>query len=385
MRAVDKDKLLNIYSMKTRTILIAALAAAAVSCAKVAENTEITGRVIPEGISEVNVAVGQIDTLVPVVDGKFSITLPTDVTVLGTVTAADYGANIIADGTPLQVVIDETVTVTSKYPEISVQERLNAFTEHGKSVGEEFMAKRREIYSDSLMTDDQKEEAFENFYEEFMDAYIAYNSGLVAENKDNFIALLAIQNLRGEAEDEELNSLIGILAPEISDHRYIQGIKKAIDARIETGEGKMFKDFTVNTVYGQTRSIPPQPLYKEVKFSDYVGNGKYVLVDFWSPWCGPCKREIPNIKAVYEKYKGEEFDVLSIAVWEREPVDVTISTAAELGVNWNQINNAGSIPTEIYGIEGIPHIMLIGPDGTILKRGLYGSSVEEAVIECLAE
>ncbi len=77
--------------------------------------------------------------------------------------------------------------------------------------------------------------------------------------------------------------------------------------------------------------------------------------------------------------------MLSIAVWEREPVEVTISTAAELGVNWNQINNAGSVPTEIYGIEGIPHIMLIGPDGTILKRGLYGASVEEAVAECLAE
>ncbi len=380
------NKMTKNYSMKTRTILFAAFAAAAaVSCAKVAENTEISGVVVPAGISEVNVAVGQIDTLVPVTDGKFTLTVPTDVTVLGTVSAANYGANFIADGTPLNVVIDDETKVTSKYPKISVQERLNEFTVHGKSVGEEFMAKRQEIYSDTLMTDAQKEEAFDKFYEEFMQSYIDYNAGLVSDNKDNFIALLAIQNMRGEADDERLNSLIDGLSPEIGGHRYVQGMKKAITARLETAEGKMFKDFTVNTVYGQTRSIPPQPLYKEVNFSDYVGKGKYVLVDFWSPWCGPCKREIPNIKAVYEKYKGEKFDVLSIAVWEREPVEVTISTAAELGVNWNQINNAGSVPTEIYGIEGIPHIMLIGPDGTILKRGLYGANVEEAVAECLAE
>jgi thiol-disulfide isomerase/thioredoxin len=133
-----------------------------------------------------------------------------------------------------------------------------------------------------------------------------------------------------------------------------------------------------------TRSVPPQPKYADVKFSDYVGKGKYILVDFWAPWCGPCKREIPNLKAVYDKYAGKNFDILSIAVWERQPVQVTIDTAAELGMNWSHINNAGSVPTEIYGIEGIPHLMLIGPDGTILKRGFHGAEgINAAVAEYL--
>jgi thiol-disulfide isomerase/thioredoxin len=107
-------------------------------------------------------------------------------------------------------------------------------------------------------------------------------------------------------------------------------------------------------------------------------------VDFWAPWCGPCKREIPNLKAVYDKYAGKNFDILSIAVWERQPVQVTIDTAAELGMNWSHINNAGSVPTEIYGVEGIPHLMLIGPDGTILKRGFHGAEgINAAVAEYL--
>ena len=151
-----------------------------------------------------------------------------------------------------------------------------------------------------------------------------------------------------------------------------------------TAEGKMFTDFTVNSVVGMTRSIPPQPKYAEVKFSDYVGKGKYVLVDFWAPWCGPCKREIPNIKKVYEKYADKGLEVLSLAVWERQPVEVTINTAAELGMDWLHINNAGSVPTSIYGVEGIPHLMLIGPDGTILKRGFHGlEGIEAAVAEYL--
>ena len=108
--------------------------------------------------------------------------------------------------------------------------------------------------------------------------------------------------------------------------------------------------------------------------AEVLNSDKPVLVDFWASWCGPCKAEIPNIKAVYEKYAGEDFDVLSVAVWDK-PED-TARAAAELGISWNQIVNAQQIPTDLYGIEGIPHIMLIGPDGIILNRDLRGDLIE---------
>ena len=88
---------------------------------------------------------------------------------------------------------------------------------------------------------------------------------------------------------------------------------------------------------------------------------------------------MPNIKAVYDKYHGENFDVVSIAVWEKQPVEVTIETAEKLEMTWNQINNGQREPAELYGVEGIPHIILFGPDGTILKRGLHGDQIEEVV------
>ena len=82
---------------------------------KVSDVTEITGTVVPAGISEVNITLGEaVDTLVPVTDGKFAVTIPADPTALGVVAAANYGTNFISDGTPLTVVIDEKTVVDRK-------------------------------------------------------------------------------------------------------------------------------------------------------------------------------------------------------------------------------------------------------------------------------
>lgn len=373
--------------MKIRSILFATLAVAVMaSCGgKVSDVTKITGTVVPEGITEVNIVVGElVDTLVPVVDGKFAIDVPADVTAGATVSAANYGTSFISDGTPLNVVLDEETKVTSAYPEISVNEKLVAYNEASKAYVEKYRSTQQEIRDAEDKTDQEKEQALNEFYESFFAEYKDHNVKAYTENTDNFVALYALQGLMGELEDTELDSLLNLLAPKLQEHKFVQSMQTAIKARINTAEGKPFIDFTVNSVVGMTRSVPPQPKYAEVKFSDYVGKGKYVLVDFWAPWCGPCKREIPNLKAVYDKYAGKNFDILSIAVWERQPVQVTIDTAAELGMNWSHINNAGKVPTDIYGVEGIPHLMLIGPDGTILKRGFHGAEgINAAVAEYL--
>ncbi len=370
--------------MNIRTILLAsATAVAFASCTgKVSDITEITGTVNLDGVSEVNVRVAEIDTLVPVTDGRFAVTLPADLINGGSIVAGQTGINIISDGTPLTVVLGEESTATSKYPKISAQEKLNAYNAGEKAFMDEYMAKQKEIYSDSLMTDQEKSAKFEEYYDSFIGGYVDHHVNAAKANPDNFVSILALSNLRGQLEDLEMDALINELSAPVQEHRYVKSMKDALAARINTAEGKMFIDFTVNSVVGMTRSVPPQPKYAEVKFSDYVGKGKYVLVDFWAPWCGPCKREIPNIKKVYEQYKDKGFEVLSIAVWERQPVQVTIDTAADLGMDWLHINNAGSVPTDIYGVEGIPHLMLIGPDGTILKRGFHGlDGITEAVSE----
>ena len=251
------------------------------------------------------------------------------------------------------------------------EEKVKAYEEAHEAMMNEYTQ-----MMDSLSTDQAKAE---EFYNDFVERYIEFNLNAAKKNSDNDVALQVLMNTRGLLDDAQVEGIITKMSPEMLENEKVAALKTALDARKATAEGKMFVDFTVNTVIGHTRSIPAQPIYSEVKLSDYVGKGKYILLDFWSPWCGPCRREMPNIKAVYEQYKGDKFDVISIAVWERQPVEVTIETAEKLGMDWIQINNAQREPAALYGVESIPHIILFGPDGTILKRGFHGAEIAEVV------
>jgi thiol-disulfide isomerase/thioredoxin len=254
------------------------------------------------------------------------------------------------------------------------EEKVKAYEETHNAMVAEFRT-----MMDSLSADQEKAQAY---YEEFIQEYKEFNLKAAKKNSDNEVAAKVLMNLYGLIEDAEAEAIISKMPAELLENENVAYIKKGLDARKNTAEGMMFTDFTVEHVYGYDRSMDPQPLKQEVKFSDYVGKGTYVLVDFWSPWCGPCRREIPNIQKVYADYKDKGLQVLSLAVWERKPQSHTIETAAELGMDWLHINNCGQIPTDIYGVEGIPHLMLIGPDGTILKRGFHGlEGIQEAVAE----
>ena len=215
---------------------------------------------------------------------------------------------------------------------------------------------------------DQIDSLQEEFYNTFFEKFKKLNNDVIDANKDNILSLYALQNVYSEMSDDTLEAVLTSIDSNVVEKNDVaKAMLGGVTARKNTAEGKKFTDFSVM-----------QPDGKEAKLSDYVGNGKYVLVDFWASWCRPCKHEIPNVKAVYDKYHGRDFDVLSVAVWEKTAKE-SLDTAKAYGVNWNQIVDAKNVPTDLYGIMGIPHIILFGPDGTIIKRGLYGESIEEEV------
>ena len=240
-------------------------------------------------------------------------------------------------------------------PEKTLDEKIADFEAWGKEFSEGIRARMAELKDD--------ETAAEAYLDSIGEVYKAYNMEVLEANKNNLLGVKALRSIYYELDDEKLAEILDGITCELTgkDSSFVASMKKSVAARKTTAEGQMFTDFDINGV----------------KFSDFVGKGKYVLVDFWASWCGPCRGEMPNLRDVYAKYHGPEFDMLSVAVWDK-PED-TEKAAKEEKIKWNQIIDAQKVPTDLYGIDGIPHIILFGPDGTILKRNLRGEAIAEEI------
>jgi len=204
--------------------------------------------------------------------------------------------------------------------------------------------------------------------------YNKYNAALDSathENADNVLGLFYF--LQGNATQLDAPALRKELAkyPDFARSQRVQGILANAEKREATSVGKKFVDFEI-TYNGKTERL-----------SDYVGKGKYTLVDFWASWCGPCIRQTAVIKDIYNKYKDKGLDVLGVAVWDK-PED-TRRAIEQHELPWPCIINAQTIPTDIYGISGIPCIILFGPDGTIISRDKQDDALRADVDAAMAQ
>ena len=264
----------------------------------------------------------------------------------------------------------------------TVEEKIDEFNEWNQTFFDNYRARLVALSDDP--------EASETFADSAFKAYMDYNTTILKKNLDNAVGVLALKEVYSNLEPEELDTYLNKLSAPLEgkDSSFVAYLKENVKASLGTAVGKAFTDFSVEHVIGV--DAKGEPIYETRHLSDYVGKGKVFLVDFWSPWCPPCKAELPNVKSVWEKYHGDKFDVLSVAVWEESrgmSWRNTIDTAAVYGIQWNQINNGHQEPATLYGIQGIPHMVLFDAEGKIIARGdaLRGEKLDPAVAAALAE
>ena len=225
---------------------------------------------------------------------------------------------------------------------------------------------------DKLMNEGKSRAEINAALEEENNAYYELYRKGISDNKDNIMGAFIVSMTARQFYPtlEELDEAVATVKY-AGNLASIKALRSSYEKAAATQAGKMFVDFSGFTVDGAAS-----------KLSDYVGKGKYVLADFWASWCGPCKGEIPNLIELQNKFGGEKFMVLGVNVWDEESKFKAALT--EEGITYPQIyipHDNKDNATEMYGIQGIPQIILFGPDGTIIKRDLRGQAMKQLVEE----
>ena len=179
------------------------------------------------------------------------------------------------------------------------------------------------------------------------------NLDFVRSNPDANLSGLILTGGISSMSAEELEKTHHLLSKRVAGSEYGKMISDYLAGLKYSAVGQTLEDFTLN-----------DPNDKPFNFSQL--SGKYVMIDFWASWCGPCKVSFPHMKALYEKYKGDRFEIYSISVDQSK--SNWLAELKEQQLPWLHALDTKKLSKSRFGINGVPTVFLIDPQGKVLAK-----------------
>ena len=174
-------------------------------------------------------------------------------------------------------------------------------------------------------------------------------------------------------ELEQLQALAAKVPAEYQSNERIAKLLSRIEVLAKTAVGQKFTDFTLPDTEGNPMTL-----------SNIIAKNKYTLIDFWASWCGPCRREMPNVVAAYKEYNKKGFGIVGVSL--DSDAEAWKKAIKDMDMTWDHMSDVKGWQCEgaaLYGVNSIPATVLVAQDGTIIARNLRGEAIKEKLAELL--